>query len=68
MMIPIIYLNGRQDLVKAEYLDQLIDNKEIRRFKRRSGWVDLKNGPLRENRPGAYFGLERRGSKGLAFG
>lgn len=61
MLIPIIYPDGRHDLVKNHLLTGLIDRKEITCFKRSDGWVDIKKGPLRKTRRQFYSGRERRG-------
>lgn len=60
MMIPVIYPNGRHDMVKDFLLSKLIDEQEISQFKRSEGWVDIKSGKLRGHSNGQYFGLERR--------
>lgn len=59
MMIPVIYQNGRHDMVKDFLLTKLIDQEEISQFKRSEGWVDIKKGKLRRT-TGHYFGPERR--------
>ena len=60
MMIPIIYPNGRHDMVKDFLLSKLIDEQEITQFKRSGGWVDIKSGKLRGHSNGHYLGPERR--------
>ncbi len=61
MMIPVIYLNGRHDLVKDFMLSRMIDNQEIVRFKRSEGWVDITSGKIRRSGGrGHYLGAERR--------
>ena len=60
MMIPIIYPNGRHDMVKDFLLSKLIDEQEITQFKRSDGWVDIKAGKLRGYSNGHYPGPERR--------
>jgi len=61
VLIPVIYQNGKQDMVKDYYLADLIENQTIRRFKRRDGWVSISAGHIRKQQPGSYFGPERRG-------
>ena len=41
MIIPVIYLDGKQDLVKDFRLTYLITRQEIIKFKRRDGWVNV---------------------------
>jgi len=62
VLIPIVYLNGKQDMVKGHLLSELIDQQQITRFKRSDGWVDLATGNIRSQFqiPG-YDGPERRG-------
>lgn len=61
MLIPVIYLNGKQDMVKDFYLTDLIERRQISKFKRRDGWVNLSTARIRKASNGHYAGLERRG-------
>ena len=61
VLIPVIYLNGKQDMVKDYYLTDLIEQKQIRRFKRRDGWVNLPADNIRKTEIQTYNGPERRG-------
>ena len=47
MLIRVIYHDGRQDMVLAEELDELIAGGKIRQFLRSSGWVILGYHPIR---------------------
>ncbi len=61
MLIPVIYQNGKHDLVKDFTLSQLIDNHTIVKFKRKQGWVDISSDPIRKPvERSVYFGRERR--------
>jgi hypothetical protein len=61
MMIRIRYPDGRFDMVKASHLDRLIATRQIRSFKRESGWVVLGKGPIRrQGKQVFYLGPERR--------
>jgi hypothetical protein len=60
MLIPVIYLNGKQDMVKDFSLPDLIERQQIRKFKRREGWVELASDQIRKTPKYAYSGLERR--------
>lgn len=62
MLIPVIYPDGRHDLVKPFILDRLIDQEEIRSFKRSSGWVALGVDPVRRRGNNGYKDEERRTS------
>jgi hypothetical protein len=53
-----------QDMVTPEQLDVLIARRRIIKFKRSTGWVDIRTGPLRGSRENGYRGPERRGRKG----
>lgn len=48
MLIHIMYPDNRYDYVKESVLDKLIDNGDIVRFKRTSGWVSLGVDRVRE--------------------
>ena len=51
LLIPVIYRNGELGEVTPSELARLIESKEIIRFKRSSGWVDINKGPIRAIRP-----------------
>lgn len=48
MRIPVIYQNGQEGSVSPRELDKLIDGKQITRFKRSSGWVEIDRDPVRK--------------------
>lgn len=61
MLIPVIYPNGKYDLVKDFYLTHLINSGKILKFKRSSGWVNITAANLRgEDGRHCYHGPERR--------
>jgi hypothetical protein len=61
MLIPIVYTNGKHDLVKGFILDRLIESNDITKFKRTEGWVNLKSSKLRSQRIDyGYLGPRRR--------
>jgi hypothetical protein len=60
MLIPIVYANGKHDLVKGFILDQLIDNNNVIRFKRTDGWVSLDSGKLRSKKIDYQYAGPRR--------
>ncbi|RME40466.1 MAG: hypothetical protein D6794_02190 [Deltaproteobacteria bacterium] len=62
MMIPVVYADGRHDMVKPRVLDQLIAEKKIVRFRRASGWVDIETDPVRRANRQMYSIPERRQS------
>lgn len=47
MLIQVKYPDNRFDFVKEYILDLLIENKQIDRFRRSSGWVTLGLDPVR---------------------
>jgi len=62
VLIPVIYLNGKQDMVKEFFLAELIERREIEKFKRREGWVRLPFDQIRrQGHSESYSGPERRG-------
>lgn len=60
MLIPVIYPNGRHDMVKDFMLSRMIEEMEISQFKRKEGWVNIKTDPVRRKRSLIYSGPERR--------
>ena len=61
MLIPVIYSDGKHDMVKDFTLSQLIVEKSIVKFKRKQGWVDVSSDQLRRSdERSVYFGRERR--------
>ncbi len=60
MLIRIMYRDRGQDMVKPFLLNQLIDKQLIRKFKRTSGWVDVRCDPIRGTSSRLYLGPERR--------
>lgn len=61
MLIPVIYTNGKHDMVKDFMLSRLIENRDIEQFKRSEGWINIRTDPLRAEKPTSlYDGPERR--------
>ena len=61
MLIPIVYTNGKHDLVKNFLLSQLIDDKRILKFRRSNGWVSIsENNILRSEERPFYDGPKSR--------
>ncbi|NOQ42275.1 MAG: hypothetical protein GQ563_07220 [Desulfuromusa sp.] len=61
MLIPVMYSNGKHDLVKDFTLSRLIDNQGIVKFKRSNGWVDISADDIRATKfVSFYHGEERR--------
>lgn len=61
MLIPVIYPDGKHDLVKDFILSRLIGSQEIAQFKRRDGWVSVNAEDVRIDRSmSLYSGEERR--------
>ncbi|WP_342666823.1 GSU3473 family protein [Geopsychrobacter electrodiphilus] len=57
----VIYTDGTFDLVKDFSLNRLIETCRIIKFKRESGWVDIRSQQIRrKGRDENYFGPERR--------
>ena len=61
MLIPVMYQNGKHDLVKEFMLSRLIDERDIVKFKRSNGWINISTDNIRntDTRP-FYNGEERR--------
>ena len=49
MLIPVIYLDGKHDMVKDFYLTELINQRKILSFKRSDGWVSITSPLVRRN-------------------
>jgi hypothetical protein len=61
MMLPVVYTDGRFDLVKDFMLRLLIRSRKVTKFKRSSGWVDVNSQYVRRTgNNGSYSGPERR--------
>ncbi|WP_321370989.1 GSU3473 family protein [uncultured Desulfuromusa sp.] len=60
MLIPVVYLDGKHDLVKDFLLNQLIDDASIIKFKRSSGWVSTTASNIRRADETSYNGPKRR--------
>lgn len=61
MLIRVMYRDRTYDMVKDYFLEGLIAENQIERFRRSSGWVEIGRDPVRQNREKeAYFGPERR--------
>lgn len=60
MLIPVIYPDGKHDLVKDFYLNHLISTEKISQFKRSSGWVNIDAPDIRGKSQKQYIGPERR--------
>ena len=62
MLIHVAYLDDRYDYLKEFQLDRLLELRQVARFRRSSGWVEVGIDPIREGnrKAGPYFGPERR--------
>ena len=60
MLIPVIYPDGRHDLVKDFYLSYLIEQNNITQFKRKEGWAVVGRDPVRGMNRGQVIEKERR--------
>ncbi len=60
MLIPVIYPDGKHDMVKSYLLDRLIAAQQIRQFRRSDGWVNIDSKQIRGKSHNCYLGPERR--------
>jgi hypothetical protein len=60
MLIEIMYSNGAYDRVSAQALDRLLRSKEVVKFLRSDGWVQVGQDPIRGMGRTHYRGPERR--------
>lgn len=59
-MIPVVYKNGKEDLVEQKFLDILLHIGEIQEFRRSDHWVNVAEDLIRSSRQGQYSGENRR--------
>ncbi|MDX2495846.1 MAG: hypothetical protein QNK27_12855 [Desulfuromusa sp.] len=59
-MIPVVYKNGKEDLVEQKFLDILLHIGEIHEFRRSDHWVNVSEDPIRSSQQGDYQGSNRR--------
>jgi len=60
MLINVIYQNGKYGLVEDSEIDELIENRKIKKFLRSTGWHTLGVDPLRINSHIDFKGRERQ--------
>ena len=60
MLIPVIYTNGKHDMVKDYLLGKLIDGKEIVQFKRSDGWISISAKNVRGRKKDFHYAGPRR--------
>ncbi len=60
MLIPIMYADGKHDMIKDFLLTSLIDNRGIAKFKRGNNWVSISSPEIRRTENTSYTGPERR--------
>lgn len=60
MMIRVIYTDGKYDMVKPQWLDDLLDRNKVTGFKRSTGWVFVGKDSIRRGNSEGYWGEERR--------
>ena len=59
-MIPVVYRNGKEDLIEQKFLDILLHIGEIQEFRRSDHWVNVTEDPIRAHRQATYSGDNRR--------
>ena len=59
-MIPVVYRNGKEDLIEQKFLDILLHIGEIQEFRRSDHWVNVTEDPIRSHRQATYSGNNRR--------
>ena len=66
-MIPVVYKNGKEDLVEPKFLDILLHIGEIQEFRRSDHWVNVAEDPIRSSQQSEYSGDNRRIYVGIQF-
>ena len=59
-MIPVVYRNGKEDLVEQKFLDILLHIGEIQEFRRSDHWVNVTEDPIRSSQRDEYGVINRR--------
>ncbi|MCD6186615.1 MAG: hypothetical protein J7K09_00510 [Desulfuromusa sp.] len=59
-MIPVVYRNGKEDLVEQKFLNILLHIGEIQEFRRSDHWVNVTEDPIRSSQQRDYSGIDRR--------
>ena len=59
MFIPVVLIDGREELISKDELRSLMFNKQVMSFKRSDGWVVLGRDKMRDLKV-PYNGMERR--------
>ena len=59
MFIPVVLIDGHEELVSNDELRSLMCNKQVMSFKRSDGWVVLGQDKMRDLKV-PYNGVERR--------
>lgn len=63
MLLQIVSEDNRFDYVKDFRLDDLIEARKVKKFRRSTGWVTIGVDPIRTNKNERTFdGIERRAS------
>ncbi|MFK5926233.1 MAG: hypothetical protein QM483_06360 [Desulfuromusa sp.] len=60
MQINVVYKNGVKDHISPALLGTLIGSKQIDKFERSSGWVQVGIDPMRRVKDADFRGTERR--------
>ena len=60
IQINVVYKNGVKDRISPALLNTLINTKQIERFERASGWVNVTNDPIRHAGTTNFSAIERR--------
>lgn len=67
MLIPVVYKNGKEDLVEQKFLDILLHIGEIQEFRRSDHWVNVAEDPIRSSQQSHYNGDNRRTHRDTKF-
>lgn len=61
MLLQIVFEDNRFDYIKDFRLNDLIDSRKIKKFRRSTGWVTIGIDPIRSSKNESSFdGIEKR--------
>ncbi len=60
VQINVIYKNGVKDRISPALLSTLINSRQVEKFERSSGWVNVASDSIRHSEDDSFAGIDRR--------